>query len=147
MSLMGTRHLTLVGYLTWAIIGIRSVMWEVQHHTLGAPHTIVWAICFIAFIILFGISTRDGPRGLLILIGQSALALICVWMQPLGGMQPVLLVIVAGQLGGMRLRNAMLFAAAQMARLYAAGYHFDESLIIVRPHSPFTAFALVSLRI
>src|SRR5258706_16286699 len=120
MSLMGTRHLTLVGYLTWAIIGIPSVMWEVQHHTLGAPHTIVWAICFIAFIILFGISTRDGPRGLLILIAQSALALICVWMQPLGGKQPVLLVIVAGQLGGVSLPHAMPFASPPNGGPFAA---------------------------
>jgi signal transduction histidine kinase len=146
MGSMGTRHLTLVGYLTWAIIGIPSVMWEVRHHSLGAPHTIVWAICFVAFILLFSISTRDETHGLLILIAQSALALMCVWMQPLGGMQPVLLVIVTGQLGGMRLRNALLFAAAQMAVLYAAVYQFDESLIIVSAYSAFTLFALFTVR-
>lgn len=146
MTMMGTRHLTLVGYLTWAIIGIPSVMWEVQHHTLGAPHTAVWAVCFVAFIVLFGISTRDGPRGLLILIAQSVLALICIRMQPLGGMQPVLLVIVAAQLGGMRLRNALLFAAAQMAGLYLTVYSFGDALLIVSAYSAFTAFALVSVR-
>ena len=70
-------------------------MWEVQHHSLGAPHTAVWAVCFVAFIVLFSISTRDGPRGLLILITQSALALICIRMQTAWRSSPrVLLVIV-----------------------------------------------------
>ncbi|HEX7190104.1 MAG TPA: sensor histidine kinase [Thermoanaerobaculia bacterium] len=143
---MDARALNWVGYLTWLIIGIPSVLWESRHHTLGAPHTIVWAICFILFIVCFSISARYEKHDLPILAAQSALALTCVAMQPLGGMQPVLLVIVAGQLGGMRLRNALLFAAAQMAVLYAVVRNGD-ALLIVCAYFAFTMFALFTVRI
>ena len=114
---MGTRHLTLVGYLTWAIIGDpERDVGGAQHHSLGAPHAGVWAVCFVAFIVAVRPQHANenprpaDPRPLQSAPGaRSASA-----MQPLGGMQPVLLVIVAGQLGGMRL-GARRFRAAQMA--------------------------------
>ena len=147
MVSVGTRQLTLVGYLTWLIIGIPSVMWEFQHGTLFTPRAGVWAVCFVAFIIAFGINTRSDESWAPLLFLQAALALGCVAAQPLGGMQPVLLVIVAGQLGGFSLRNALAFDAALMAGLYAAVQRYDGSLLIVSAYFAFTLFAIFTVRI
>lgn len=144
---MNTRQLTLVGYLTWLIIGVPSVMWEVRHHTLFTPRAGMWAVCFVAFIIAFGINTRAEKHRLSLLILQAIVALACVATQPLGGMQPVLLVIVAGQLSDFSVRNALLFDGALMAGLYAAVYRTGDGLMIVSAYLAFTLFAMISVRV
>ena len=42
--MMNERLLDSVGYLTWLIIGIPSVVWGVQHHMLGTPRGVAWMI-------------------------------------------------------------------------------------------------------
>ena len=139
---MGTRQLTLVGYLTWLIIGIPSVMWEFRHHTLFTPRAGVWAVCFVLFIIGFGVNTRTEKHWFWLLVLQAIVALGCVAMQPLGGMQPVLLVMVAGQLSGFSFRNAILFDIALMAGLYAVTYRTGDGIMIVSAYFAFTLFAM-----
>ena len=56
MAAVRTRQLTFVGYLTWLIIGIPSVLWEIRHHTLFTPRAGVWALCFVLFIVAFAIT-------------------------------------------------------------------------------------------
>ncbi|HEY2829180.1 MAG TPA: sensor histidine kinase [Thermoanaerobaculia bacterium] len=144
---MGTRHLTLVGYLTWLIIGIPSILWEVRHGTLFTPRAGVWAVCFVLFIIAFGIDTRTEKHWKSLLFVQAILALVCVAMQPLGGMQPVLLVIVAGQLSGFSWRTAFLFDIALMGGLYAAVYRNGDGVLIVTSYFAFTLFAMITIRV
>lgn len=144
---METRNLTLVGYLTWLIIGIPSVMWEIRHGTLLTPRVFAWAACFVVFIVLFGFCTRSNERWPLLLILQAALALTCVALQPLGGFQPVLLVMVAGQLGGIPLRSALVMIAFLMIGLFAAVSRFDEAPLIVSAYLAFSLFALFTVRI
>lgn len=107
---MQTRHLVFAGVLTWFIVAL--------------PHagdiTLVWALCYAAFLGLFFLNTRDRCPDLLELLFsaiQVVLALACVWMKP-DGMQPVLLVIVIAQLGHLRFRAAMLWIVVQTTGLY-----------------------------
>ncbi|HEX3580767.1 MAG TPA: sensor histidine kinase [Thermoanaerobaculia bacterium] len=144
---MNTRQLTFVGYLTWLIIGVPSVMWELRHHTLFTPRAGIWAVCFVLFIIAFGVNTRTEKHWLWLLILQAVFALACVAAQPLGGMQPILLVIVAGQLSGVSVRNALLFDAALMAGLYAAVYRTGDGVMIVCAYFAFTLFAMITIRV
>jgi signal transduction histidine kinase len=146
MASMGTRHLTLVGYLTWLIIGVPSVLWEVRRGTLFTPHVGVWAVCFVLFIIAFGINTRGENHWRSLLVVQALLGLGCVATQPLGGMQPILLVIVAGQLSGFSWRGALLFDIALMAGLYAAVYRTGDAVLIVFAYFAFTLFAMITIR-
>jgi signal transduction histidine kinase len=107
---MHTRHLVLAGVLTWFIVAL--------------PHagdiTLVWTLCYVAFLGLFLIATRNacaGTRELTLAGIQALLALVCIWQKP-DGMQPVLLVIVAAQLRRLQFRVAMLWIAVQTAGLY-----------------------------
>lgn len=107
---MQTRHLVLAGVLTWFIVAL--------------PHagdiTLAWALCYVAFIVLFVLNTREdcpGWREWFYAGSQVLLALTCAWLKP-HGMQPVLLVIVAAQLGRLRFRSALLWIVAQTAGLY-----------------------------
>jgi hypothetical protein len=87
------------GILTWVIVAL-------PHVRRIEPW---WAVCYVAFLVLFLIATRDQCRGLtehVLIAIQSVLALICATLQP-DGMQPVLLVIVAAQLGHLRAPAAM----------------------------------------
>jgi signal transduction histidine kinase len=147
MASMGTRQLTLVGYLTWLIIGVPSILWEIQHRTLFTPRAGVWAVCFVLFIITFAIDTRTEKHWKPLLFVQAIMALVCVAMQPLGGMQPVLLVIVAGELSGFTWRTAILFDIALMTGLYAAVYRNDDRILIVTSYFAFTLFAMITIRV
>jgi signal transduction histidine kinase len=146
MADMGTRQLTLVGYLTWLIIGVPSILWEVRHHTLFTPRVGVWGLCFVLFIIAFGINTRTEKHWKALLFAEALLALGCVAAQPLGGMQPILLVIVAGQLGEFTWRDALLFDIALMGALYAVTYRTGDGLLIVAAYFAFTLFAMITIR-
>jgi signal transduction histidine kinase len=107
---MQPRHLVLAGVLTWFIVAL--------------PHagdiTLAWALCYVAFLGLFILNTRDqcsGPRELVYAAIQTLLALACIWLKP-NGMQPVLLVIVVAELGHLHFRAAMLWIVVQSAGLY-----------------------------
>jgi signal transduction histidine kinase len=107
---MQLRHLVLAGIMTWFIVAL--------------PHageiTLVWALCYVAFLALFILATREQctPRDELIYAAlQTLLALACTWLKP-HGMQPVLLVLVATQLRHLRIHNAMLWIALQTAGMY-----------------------------
>jgi signal transduction histidine kinase len=110
---MGTvqiRTLVWAGVLTWVIVAM-------PHFRDIEPW---WAVCYVAFLVLFLIATRDQCRGLVehaLIAIQSVLALICSTLQP-DGMQPVLLVMVAAQLGHLRMPVAMSWIGVQTALLF-----------------------------
>jgi signal transduction histidine kinase len=95
------RKMTWVGVLTWIIVGIPSVLWEVEYRSLFAPPAAMLFGAFIVFIVAFLIGTRPGCTNatrIPMLIIETLTAYACVNLQPTG-FQPVLLVIIAAQLG------------------------------------------------
>ena len=105
-----TRSLVLVGVLTWVITAL--------------PHArhveVPWAVCSVAFLALFLVTTLGPCEGRLelFLIGLQALAALgCVAVLP-DSFQPVLLVIVAGQLGHLRFPAALTWIAVQTVAMY-----------------------------
>lgn len=106
---MQMRKLVFAGILTWVIVAL-------PHARDIRP---AWAICYLAFLGLFLFATRKPCMGALelALIGvQSAIALVCCVLMPYG-MQPVLLVMVAAQLGHLRMPVAMLWIVIQTVAL------------------------------
>src|SRR5687768_17114595 len=106
---MQIRTLVAAGILTWVIVAlphVRDIQW-------------LWAVCYVAFIVLFLWATRDQCPGALeiaLTAVQAVLALICCALEP-NGMQPVLLVIVAAQLGHLRPRMAIGWIIVQSIAL------------------------------
>jgi signal transduction histidine kinase len=107
---MPLRKLILAGVLTWVIVALPHVR-QLQP---------VWAVCYVAFLILFLMTVlrprRDRLR-LLLIAAQSVLALICAALEP-AGMQPVLLVLVAAHLGHAPQAVAIMFIVVQTAGLW-----------------------------
>jgi signal transduction histidine kinase len=107
---MQIRKLVFAGIFTWLIVAL--------------PHyrqiTLPWAISYVAFLALFLVATRKectGPFEMVLIAMQTVLALTCSYLQP-DGMQPVLLVIVAVQLGHLRALVAMSWIIAQTIALF-----------------------------
>ena len=99
------------GILTWFIVGL--------------PHfddiRLPWVLCYAGFLGLFLISSRDRCRGALelaLIAVETLLALTCCALEP-NGMQPVLLVMVAAQLVGLRSGLAIAWIIAQTVALYS----------------------------
>ncbi|MDQ3280280.1 MAG: sensor histidine kinase [Acidobacteriota bacterium] len=111
---MRIRKLILAGVLTWVIVALPHVR-DVQP---------LWAVCSVAFLVLFLIAAPKAPgrSNLLFVLPQSALALICCYLVP-NGMQPVLLVLVAAQLGDWPPAVGISFVVLQSALLPIALVH------------------------
>jgi signal transduction histidine kinase len=137
---MQTRHLVLAGVLTWFIVAL--------------PHagdiTPAWALCYVAFLALFILNTREqcaGPRELVYAAIQTLLALTCTWLKP-NGMQPVLLVIVVAQLGHLHFRGALLWIVAQSAGLYLVSREsLDHPVFTALGYFAFQLFGFLTARI
>ena len=96
------KSLVWVGVVTCAIVGIPSVLWEVERGTLFTPRALVWLASFTTFVLLFFLTAsaeRHRKRELLLLAAQTVTALTCVYLQK-SGFAPILLVMIAGELGG-----------------------------------------------
>jgi len=104
-----------LGVLTWAIIAAPSLAWELNHHQLFTTNGIVWAAAFVGFIVAYVVANFfvcERSTTIALRVAQTLLALACIWFQR-AGFQPILLVIVAAQLGGMSMRVATPWIAAQ----------------------------------
>jgi signal transduction histidine kinase len=142
-----TRSLTLVGYLTWGLIAIPSVLWEVSHHTLATPRALLWLALFIAFLPLFALCTREPHRHTILYIAiQTIIGLACSRLQSVG-FQPVLLVIVAAQLGGFSVPFAVGWIAAQSIALGIVAIPTGEPFTIASVYFAFSLFACSTARI
>jgi len=53
------KALKAVGFLTWVIIAVPHVIWSAQNATLFTPAGYVWMAVMVAFIVCFGLATRD----------------------------------------------------------------------------------------
>jgi len=114
---MTLRKLVWAGILTWVIVALPHVR-DIQP---------AWAVCYAAFLVLFLLATPEtcpANRERVLVILQTILALVCCALQPVG-MQPVLLVLVAAQLGHLTAPAAMTWIAIQTAALAVVAYHFS----------------------
>ena len=136
---MQIRNLIWAGIITWVMVAL--------------PHlrsiSVTWAICYLAFLALFLVTRRNECTGLLelaLIAAQSVLALVCCYLEP-RGMQPVLLVIVAAQLGHLRALAAMAWIVVQTAALLAIGDGSPEAMWSAFGYSAFQLFGFMTARI
>jgi signal transduction histidine kinase len=142
-------NLAPVGVVTWLIIGAPSLAWELQHGQLFTPRGLAWAAAFIGFIGCYIVANWAGcghKTTIALCVAQSLLALACIRVQ-LTGFQPILLVLVAAQLGGLPVRVAWTWIAAQSvalaALLNAAGV--DQPISVAVAYFAFQIFGALSV--
>lgn len=97
------RKMSWTGVLTWILIGIPSVIWEIDHyHSLLTLRSAILFGAFVVFLAGFLIAARPGCDDRLripVIVVQTLAAFVCTSLQPVGFL-PVMLVIIAAQLGG-----------------------------------------------
>ncbi len=116
---MHVRNLTLVGILTWVLVAASHLPWAFTSTHTPILQRAAFVVCLLAFIVLFWFATREWCEGRMqqaLVVAQSILALTAVTLHP-SGFLPVLLVIVAGQLGHTEIRRATLWILAQSVAL------------------------------
>jgi signal transduction histidine kinase len=112
---VATRKLVFVGVLTWALVAAIHLGWVFDDARVAIPERIAFVLCLAAFLAAFLFATRERCTGWLeiaLIAAETVLALACVALYP-RGFAPILLVIVAGQLGHLPLRLAIVWIAAQ----------------------------------
>jgi signal transduction histidine kinase len=141
------RSMTLVGYLTWFLIAVPSVAWEVNHHTLATPRALTWLGLFLTFLPLFALCTSEPHRHTLVYVTlQTLIGLACAWLQPVG-FQPVLLVIVAAQLSAFPLPFSIGWIVAQSIALGLIAIPSGIPFTIASAYFAFGMFAFFTARI
>lgn len=146
-SIDDANSLKLVGFLTWLLVGIPSFTWELTHGTVASPRTIAWMVCYAAFAWVFHVTPHDRSGWWMAgMLGQTLLALACSWLQS-AGFQPVLLVIVAAQVGSLSLAAAVGWVVAQSAALAAIVWRSEGAFIYTASYFAFSLFALFTGRI
>src|SRR5688500_6004427 len=128
------RNLVFAGALTWLLIALLTVK---------DGTTVTWALCYSLFLLLFLIATRDTQsrqRQWLLMVPQSILALVCIFLEP-DAFQPVLLVILSGPFGHLRLPVALTGIAIPTAILGAIlGSTHERGLEIALSYCTFQLF-------
>lgn len=114
------RNLIFIGLATWVIVAVPTMYWQVK--AAGAASASTWgmAAALVAFLVFYLVRNRTDcsrPMQALMLGAQAAAGLGAVALQP-KGFATVLLVVVAGQLGGYPLGIA---AAACLAEALGLG--------------------------
>ena len=141
---MEERGLDFTAYLTWIVVAIPTVTWQIRDHTLTSPRTLAWAVCYIAFIVLFYL--HDNLPRVPVVVAQSVLALVCCFLQP-NGFQPVLLVIVAALLAAVPPVPALSWIVAQTVVLTLSNPKPGAMVPITLGYLAFQLFAFFAVRI
>jgi len=134
--MLGGRYLTLIGILTWGVILFTSV----------GSRGPLWFVCMFVFVAGFVLATyRECPpvprRLLNALQTLAALGAMAVVPHHLK-MEPVLLVIVAGELGGLDFLPAFAWIGAQTAALAVIAGQFDSVIVSFAAFELFAYFAV-----
>ncbi|HYC58528.1 MAG TPA: sensor histidine kinase [Thermoanaerobaculia bacterium] len=141
---MAERKLVLVGYLTWIALAIPHGMIAVK---LGAPWT--WYAAFGGFLVAYAIATKDRCKTALqwwMIGAQAALALVSIALMP-NGFLPVLLVIVAGELGHLRVLPAVAWITTQSVVMYLVTGTIDHHATMTVAYLTFQLFGFFTARI
>jgi len=145
---MTTRHLRYVGLLTWVIIALTHVRSAFAGPTAVTPQSVAFVACLFAFVAIFWIATHEGCTGHLetaLVALEALLALGCVALGP-SGFLPVLMVIVAGQLGLMPVRYAVFWIAGQSVLLGVLLHPYDNLVPITLVYFTFQLFGAFTAR-
>jgi signal transduction histidine kinase len=143
------RNLIAVGLLTWVIVAIPHTMWSYQSGELFTARGFAWMVCMVAFLACFWFATREWCSSTLhmaLLIAQALLALACTGLQPRGFLQ-VMLVIVAGQLGGIPTLYALVWIVTQTVALFLFGPKDIEGLLKMLAYFAFQLFGMFTARV
>ncbi|HEY6139913.1 MAG TPA: sensor histidine kinase [Thermoanaerobaculia bacterium] len=135
---MDGRNLRLVGILTWGVILFTS----------GGSGGPFWYVLMFVFVAGFVAATYrqcpPTPRRLLNAL-QALAALGAMALVPHLKMEPVLLVIIAGELGGLETLPALAWIFAQTAGLAVIAGGLENSILL--PYIAFQLFAYFAVRI
>jgi len=141
---MEERGLDFTAYLTWLVVALPTLMWQLRDHTLASPRGLTWIGCYIAFIVFFAM--HDRRRQIPFVVIQSALAVACCYLAP-SGFQPTLLVIVAAQLAAQPLAIAFPWIVAQSIAVLFSDMKPGLTLVVMLGYIAFQLFAFFSVRI
>jgi signal transduction histidine kinase len=143
------RALRAVGLLTWVIVAVPHLIWSAENGQLLTTAGYVWMAAMVAFVLCFAMATRHDCTDfskLVFIIAQALLALVCVALQPAGFIE-VLLVIVAGQLGGAPLTTAIIWIIAQsIVAAFLSKWNLD-TLLKLLGYFAFELFGMFAARI
>ncbi|HVT05421.1 MAG TPA: sensor histidine kinase [Thermoanaerobaculia bacterium] len=139
------RNLRLLGYLTWALVAIPTLRSEL--HAGGvSPRFWLGASTLLGFCVLFWVATWSSlgkSARILVVSAESAVALLSVFLHP-NGFVPVLLVIVAVQLGHLSFAQSIPVLAAQSVALALVYLRTDsDSFVLIT--LAYVAFQLLAL--
>ncbi len=140
---MEHRAINLVAWLTWVSVAIPSVLYEIQCDELTKPKGIAWAVCYVLFIVFYAFHERSRMPSI---AAQTIAALACCTLQA-SGLQPILLVIVAGQLGRYTLRLAIPWIVVQTLVIASTFPKPKGAIGIVVAYFSFQLFGLLMSRI
>lgn len=143
------RNLILVGLFTWLIVAVPQSWWLAEQGVLFTAEGFVFLGGMLAFLACFALATREtceGSMELALIAGEAVSALVCVALQP-GKYVPVLLVIVAGQLGHVPPRVAWIWLAVQNLILGLILFQNPGGLIMTAAYGTFQLFSLFAASI
>lgn len=137
-----THNLTLIGIATWAMVAFTAA---------DASRGLLWWALMVVFLAAFFAATRDGctPGWRRSLAGLQALAALAAMFSVPHAMktEPVLLVIVAGQLGSLALPAALAWIGVQTAALVVISRHWTDTVSFVLSYLAFQLFAYFAVQI
>lgn len=145
------RKMMATGLLTWFVVAIPAVLWQYEQHLLFTARAAVLFAAFVIFLAAFLMNALKRCRGPLwrvpLIIIESLAAFACCYLQPTGFL-PVLLVIVAAQLGAFAPRYAIPAAAANAVVLglivHATG---GPALMFTLAYFAFSTFAVFTMHV
>jgi signal transduction histidine kinase len=144
------QKMKLVGVLTWIIVGIPGVLWEMQYRSLATPRAALLFAAFTIFIIAFLAGTRSGcstATHISMLVIETLAAYVCISLQSTG-FQPVLLVIIAAQLGAFRPRFAIIAIIVNCIVLgFLVSATGSSPVIYALVYFAFSLFSLFSMHV
>jgi signal transduction histidine kinase len=144
------QKMKLVGILTWIIIAIPSVMYETHYRSLAGPRAAMLFGAFVIFIVAFIVGTRSNCTNatrISMIIVETLAAYACISFQATG-FQPVLLVIIAAQIGAYPPRFAISAIAVNSIVLALIVSTTEGSPVIYAlVYFAFSLFALFSMHI
>jgi signal transduction histidine kinase len=144
------RNLRLIGLLTWAIVGIPSLAWEIDRGTLFSGRALLWIVAYLAFAAMFWRRSRPvckESEGWLWLSLQTVAWLICLACNPSGSLG-VLGVIVAAQIRTQSFRVGLLWIAMQtILHAWILSWTNDSPIAVAFAYFSFQMFALFTSRV
>jgi signal transduction histidine kinase len=138
------RRLHVVGLVTWAIVALPPIF-QGEFSQLRSMIWLAGVFTFLALFILARIPYCSQRAGLLLAAGQGVAALFAATSSSKAG---ILLVIVAGQLGGLPLRRSLTWIVVQSFVLGAIYSTFsDDYIFVTLAYFTFQLFAVYTVTV